>query len=640
MPCSSRLTAFRKAAALRAGRRSGTSLVEVLVVMVVFLIGILAIVQIFPGGFKALSTSAKNNIATAIARTTSNILQNHADQLPDAIVPVIYNWNGSQIVIDKDPEHYPGDLGPLYGGLDANGILYDSTANPIGGWSYLTGANITRRVLGEGKEIPAPRQVGSRYGSLLSLQFAPLVYNPQYQSIFVVYGNDMIRRSGNPVTSGFGVRSTEFFVDQEDNSSAEVIVPTDVSRPLSYRLEMSCVAGGQRRDIVDWVFTAPAQAGPYEYPLSNVVPGIQGVEYDTVRLARVFDDVDVTNGGNFHTGEPYEYKLLSRQLGLILFNPAGYNFVIRTRRGQSERLIGRASYDVFDWRILHEEFRAPEQSPYQYKLALNNLKVAGNTGADGLRMQGIGVQVPDGNMAFGDTDLAIQDVSTGALMAFKERTVDPNLTSYTVDKSSGRVTFLDADPSIAGTQVKILQPGDLAMSTVTLEGRSLRALYMARGEWAAQVLKPAAHYVETYGRPGIGEYYIGGSSGYISNDKRIYFPPADAGRVVSLGEVYYINTSGISVGPVQLTAKLQTNAMDLGLPYIPMDSYYPDFKQFDYSYGTAVKNVKGASVAVRVLWNPEYFTLGNDPTQNMQHLDTWMQNWRRQTVETYLQREN
>ena len=36
-------------------RRAGTSLIEVLVVIVVFMVGILAIAQIFPGGFKILA---------------------------------------------------------------------------------------------------------------------------------------------------------------------------------------------------------------------------------------------------------------------------------------------------------------------------------------------------------------------------------------------------------------------------------------------------------------------------------------------------------------------------------------------------------------------------------------------------------
>jgi hypothetical protein len=376
---------------------------------------------------------------------------------------------------------------------------------------------------------------------------------------------------------------------------------------------MSCFDSGQRRDIVDWVFTAPAQAGPYEYPLQTVVPGLQSVEYDTVRLSRVFDDVDVTNGGAFHTNlsgvpnEPYEYKLLSRQLGLVLFSPAGYNFTIRTRRGQGERLIGRVSYDVYDWRILREEFRAPDQGPYQYRLALGSLKVAGNQGPDGKTLQGIGIQVPDGAGNFADADLALQDVATGALYAFKEGTNDPNQTSFHVDKSLGLITLLDHDPA-PGTQVWAMNPGDATMTSVTVDGRSLRAMYMGRGEWAAQVLKPAARYVQTYGRPGIGQYYVGGSNGsYILTGNRIYFPPADAGRLVSLGEVYYTNNQGVAVGPVQLTAKLQTNNMEQGLPYIQMDAYYPDFASFDYSYGTAVKNVKGASVAVRVLWNPETF---------------------------------
>ena len=48
---------------MKRNRRAGTSLVELLVVIVVFLIGILAILQIFPGGLRVLATSRSNAVA-------------------------------------------------------------------------------------------------------------------------------------------------------------------------------------------------------------------------------------------------------------------------------------------------------------------------------------------------------------------------------------------------------------------------------------------------------------------------------------------------------------------------------------------------------------------------------------------------
>ena len=59
---------------------------------------------------------------------------------------------------------------------------------------------------------------------------------------------------------------------------------------------------------------------------------------------------------------------------------------------------------------------------------------------------------------------------------------------------------------------------------------------------------------------------------------------------------------------------------------------------FGSAYGFAVRRVKGASVAIRVLWNPSFFSLTGDSATNMQNLERWGRDWRRTTVETFLQR--
>jgi len=57
--------------AMRRNRHSfGTTLVEVLVVMVVFLVGILAVVQIFPKGYQLLLLTRGKSVGQALARNT------------------------------------------------------------------------------------------------------------------------------------------------------------------------------------------------------------------------------------------------------------------------------------------------------------------------------------------------------------------------------------------------------------------------------------------------------------------------------------------------------------------------------------------------------------------------------------------
>lgn len=639
---------------MNSSRRAGTTLIEILVVIVVLLVGILAIVQLFPGGFRVLASTQKNEIATTLGRKESERLKSHADQMPDAIVPVQYSWNAGQIIISAQPDRYPGDLGPSYNTMDIQGILYDAGNNPIGNWQYLTGANIGRRVLGEGRTIPTPRLIGPYYGSLLTLQFAPIVYNPVYLSIFEVYGNDMSKHAGDPVADNVPLRgASDYYVNQDDTTNAEVFLPQNPNKQTSFKIDVTVYDAGQRRDLIGLPAIVPQGNGWWRVPLGTTYDaGLQMIDYDSVRVARQFDDVsglgptDWGLGAGIPNPDPYEFKLLSPQLGLVLFNPSGYNYVIRGRGGRRTPLLGRVSYDVYDWRIIHDEFRMPAAYPSQYRLAIGSLKVAQEDGPDHLPNQGIGIQAPDSTGTPQNVDLVLQDVDSGGLFVFQEGTNDPTKTSFLVNKSIGLITFLDYDNDPSnGTQLQLLLPGNATPSVVTVNNRSLRALYMGRYEWAVQVLKPAAAYHETWSRPGIGEFYIGGSvSGDGANPARIYFPPADAGRVVSLGEIYYFNAGGFEVGPIPLTANLQTNNMDGtmggGLPYVQVSDYFPDFNGFNYNYASAVKSVKGASVAVRVLWNPDFFSLTNDSPTNIDHLESWMQGWRRSTVETYLQRGN
>jgi len=628
---------------MNSSRRSGTTLVEVLVVIVVFLVGILAVAQIFPGGLQALRNSQFDTIATSLGRAEIEMLKNHVDQMPDDIVPVQYVWNGSQLVISVQPGRFPNDLGPgPYGNMDANGDLYDAGNDLIGDWQTLTGPNITRRVLGEGKIIPAPKQVGAYFGSLLTLQFAPVVYNANYVSIFQVFGNDMTKRVGVPPT-GYTVGTGEYWISN-GNATIE-LPPNNYSSPVSYSITVTGYLSGVRQELNQVVPLPAGDPGVHHFADIGFFPGISNIEPDSVKVQREFVDVSSLANDDWGSGagnpnpDPYEYKLLSPQRGLVLFNPSGYNYFVRQPDGSRQPLLGRVSYDVDDWRILNEEFQVP--ASYQYRLAVNALKVARGAGPDGLPNQGIGVQAPDSTGTYNNADLVIEDPNTGGVVMFQEGTNDPTKTSFTVNKSTGLVTFLDADTGTPGLQVTEFLPGAAVGQNFTIDNRTLRALYMGKNEFAVQVMKPAAVFSETWGLPGASSFYVGGSVSGVGNVTRVYFAPKCAGRLVSLGEIYYFNPQGIEVGPVQLTARVEGSILDsLNLPYIDVSQYFPDFNGFDYNYPSPVKEVKGSSVAVRVLWNPNKFNLSADPAVNMDSLQTWMQGWRRTTVETYLQREN
>ena len=75
----------------RARHNAGTTLIEVLVVIVIFLVGILAVVQIFPKGFQILLFSRNASVATALSRDEIERLKSRPDQLPDGIVALYPN---------------------------------------------------------------------------------------------------------------------------------------------------------------------------------------------------------------------------------------------------------------------------------------------------------------------------------------------------------------------------------------------------------------------------------------------------------------------------------------------------------------------------------------------------------------------
>src|SRR5450432_4216945 len=96
-------------------RQAGTSLVEILVVIVVFLTGILAIVQIFPGGFRLLGTTRNNEIASQLGRSEQERLKGMSEQLPEQIVAVSYLFNAGQVGILIDSTRSANDLSPASG---------------------------------------------------------------------------------------------------------------------------------------------------------------------------------------------------------------------------------------------------------------------------------------------------------------------------------------------------------------------------------------------------------------------------------------------------------------------------------------------------------------------------------------------
>ena len=628
----------------RHGLRIGTSMVELLVVIVIFLVGILAVVQIFPRGFQIISNTKNTTVMFNLARSEMDRVRGRTDQLPEMILPPGYLFSAGTVIITTDPSQNPDNLGPYSPRIDQNGNVLDAVGNILGGWAYLSGGNNIRRVIGEGGPVPAPRRVGALVGGLMVLQFAPIVFNPGYQSIFQVYGPDMVKRFGDPPVNI--TRSYEYYLDQDDTPSAVLWLPSDPGKARSYRLAMTAwINNGTRtfrREVIDATVVVPIGVGYASFPLSayaglQVGETFEGVEYESVKVARNFERVVA------FSADPYEFQMLDETLGLILFNPTGYNYQERRNNNRRVPLTARVNYDVYDWRIIREEFRVPDSVPGEQRLKLGNLRTKPSFGSDGKLYQGLNVMVSDEAGGTENREFILLDLETGGIFS---------KTSITIDASIGLISFKDTDNNATnGVQAGIILPGQNAPTQMTVNGRNVRALYQAVGEWTVQVTKAASSYRTTTGNPGVAECYAGGS-GFFYNGvplaageaaTRIYFPPMDAGKKVTISEIWY--DAG---GPEPLCIQnqdflIKTTPIDaaVGLPYVDIRDQVSAATGINYArYGYGVRGVRGASVSVRVLWNPTTFTLSNDETQNLENFEKWGRNWRRVQTDTFLTKES
>ncbi|MBS1721319.1 MAG: hypothetical protein JST35_12825 [Armatimonadetes bacterium] len=660
-------------------RRRGTTLIELLVVIVIFLAGILAVVQIFPGGFKILTDRSDLAAATSLAGGEMNRLKARPDLLPEAILPIQYTALGAGVYrIDIDSNRDPEDLnfGSNVTAVNAAGNAEDAAANDLGKWQYQQGANVTRLVIGEGGLIPAP--VGTPQipvGSRRTLQFAPILVSPNYGFVPVgaaapvpvlVYGPDMLRQLTAPPAGP--VESYEYFLENAGSNAARISLPT-YTTPIQYRLRLTYYqnSGGNviPRDRI-LVLTIPAGTlgGYFSVNLSTFLGAgtFLGLSADSLQVARLFTD---RTGAAFSADNPYEFRLLSPQVGTIEFNPVGYQYQEVRSDGRRSALVARVDYVVYDWRVLRTEFRIPTAAEKVQRLPIRNLKVGGQKEVDGSSFTGLGFTVPNGAGGFSNAaDFALVDVETGGVYVYNPTNpadpappansindfyVNPTQSSYSVDKSQGIIRFFDFDRNDAnGIQLLLALPGAPAPVVVNAEGRTVRALYMGRKEWSMQVYKASESYRFSVTAPVAQSAYVGGTAaayGFApvagetpASATRIYFPNCDVRRQVVIDQIYY-RRAGDTLPRVLEGVRIKLDRTDALGPYADIRDIDPLATTFDFtSYGYAVKGVRGASVNVRAMFNPEVIRLNLGTATNYQQVVDWTRTMRRSNNESFLQR--
>jgi Tfp pilus assembly protein PilV len=723
---------------------SGTSLVELLVVIVVFLIGILAIAQIFPGGITILARTKNDTVANTLAHRELDRIRGFKNGLPEQIVPIVYTFTAPNTLVgtlaDRNVDdfsvqgvavalnphstaptaQYPWNEGysgwagtaaaPIGGGTQSWDLV-DAANQDLGPYSYLMGSNNIRRVIGEGGVVPAPLHIGSAYGALLPLEYGPAIWHASVNAgpTIVVYGNDMDKVEGVPagaletsagistttlvtgdyVVSNTSVPSYQYYVDDSTITDPYIYIPADVADPttphsfkITFVANINTVAGlVQRTYLVVSPILVPApgftptgnQGVYYAFELTqlnspallNAGETLQSIDFSSIRLARQFDRIEV--GATFNTNRtpdgtpqnPYQYQIRDvipsngndakrDTLGMLLINPTAYGYVEQTKSGQSILLQAKVDYDVFDWRILKEDFKAPDTSPYQYQLAIGNLKHHFGYEPDGTLYMGMGFEVPneDGTpWDFEKRDVVVADLATGGVIS-----KNSSQGGFDVNYSIGMLHFnpvlvqvqtLPAPPTLCLYEVLPDNNGATPVP-VPISGLTLRVYYEANGEWASQPLKSAANYqLVTASPPLPGQIYVTPPTAPSPADlNAIEFPSCDIGATVTIDQVWYDASN--SGGPEELQGQsfiVRPPDRNHSTAYITIRDIDPYAINFDYSNNYAVSGVKGLTLSVRVLWNPDPVRF--DPVNinaNLNALNMWGQGWRHITTEGILQR--
>lgn len=537
---------------MRSRYKSGASLIEVLTVIVVFLVGILAVVRVFPPGLSVLRETRDRTLAVSLARAEAQRVLGQSAQLPDQIVPAGFDSATDSFVVvpgaDPDELVVQADPNAVSVSLDSGGLL-SVGGTPVGHWSKVTGPNRFTRVIGEGRPVPQPTAVNGELGSPLQLMFAPIFHLADASgltrgNILVVYGDDLTRRDGSsddlvPSPTATTYPTYQFYTVPASRAQLAanrpfatatdtVWVPRLINRstgaPLdhAYRIEFTYFAGPTwtqaRLRTAQLGFdglSAPLVAVNFgNYVVADLAALLQvsgvtdalAVELSSVRVQRRFREIGPAVA--FDPADPYQFRLSNRALGRLVLNPAAASETVVDADGARAPLTVKADYTVYDWRIIRDEFTVPRGSLFgsgagsqAVKLLLNSIRPGGSPGVDGQPYAGIALasdtslHTPQ-NGPPASRDFVLVDVATGGVV---EGNGEFAGSAYVVDKSNGSVRFLDTDTSdsfeVTGRIWLLQADGTWALQPPQdLSGRQVRALYTGRGEIMVQTLKAASIY--------------------------------------------------------------------------------------------------------------------------------------------------
>ncbi len=580
-------------------RQRGTSLIEVLVVLVILVVGILTIAQLFPGGFVALRSAQNSAFADRLANGMVETLRKNNVSLADAIY--MYTPGGF------NPNVSPDDLSPY---------APDAAYNDINKQRYISNETFT---------VPGSRNAnGTSYPPLYVLNYGP-IYLPTAGDITVNSLPWTAKTGDSRLRGDAGGLAIDNPTDELETGQAAYLVDLNAGKlavpPAAYK-DSSGMAVTQ-----DFVLTVqPASGSPVTVTLS--VPstyngnwfdgtgatnatfndsGIPAGPWTSVTLHRPFRLMGMTTLPLFGT-DPYEYAIYgsnsaltstAANMGVLAFNPLASG-----QRG-AQALQARVSYTTLNWHILHEDLDVPEDGG-TLRLQLQNLKKVGDVQFDQTLFGGLISDATTGS------DILLLDRDTGLITALSTNNVD-NLDDNTsngpvqVSYQSGRITL----PSAAA-------------------GQHLRVFYEGVADWAVAVQKAPSVYTHSVTGGGADDYaalsVVGPTPNRYAADaavRRVYFPRCDAGKTVEFDGVHYsTTTSGAHVlASVTLPLSDASDTVQPGLVYADLSGSVQNVSgsdTYDPMKPLTFDAVRGISARALVVWHER----GNWKTRSVDTLLT------------------
>jgi len=495
--------------------RQGISLVEVLVTIAVFLLGIVAVVRMFPRGFAVVKHSEEVTLANRLAQAEIERWKGMAGNLPGGLLP--YGYDAELGIFTVLPQLDPDNLRlPAVWPVTSR---FPNGTNPY----YYSDVNKFRYVYAEATKIPVPAQPAQpgqpSLGSIYVLAFSPIAYNPAVEGEPVtVYSAPLRRRyiwRAIPRLRHGG----EYAIDY-DNA---ILYFRPVGYPRQFVITYSYWDGQDLVDgrpslksIVSETVFLPAGADHVDIPVDSrgtpvsSVSGFMFIDHGSDSLHRKFTQLGLSDV--WDPDDPYQYKLLDYVAGVVAFNPFGYGYEEYTARGR-QTLTAYIDYRVLDWHIIREERKLPDRvnapGDCEFKLSLRFIKQKGKTiEFDGSVYKGLAATPPYDYLPF---DVLAVDLETGQY--YTNESVLPNGNrAMTVNYKAGTVRF---DPSLAG--------------------KTFRMYYKADGDWGVQVYKAYDTYRRSYNAKLDQRQY------YITVDGKIGFARCNAGRTVAVDYKYEVN---------------------------------------------------------------------------------------------------